>query len=259
MSFMLINFIPSVSATGTDYDAPYRSGAGPTIDGNITSAEWSNITPYALTFQFNDTGNREIKADLYLLHNGSAVFIGINVTTGETNKTDAIIIYFDEDHNEQLTGTEPSEEGLKLLRNGTYSDLCYNDTKWFNDVDLGLTQGPSFGATDNDTIWEFIFPTTSADADFDVDLPSVTIERALEIGINIEYYNADLDMYDSCTTTANRTERMNADLWDDLVCGSLPEPPPNLNAIWIYIIIAMILPIAVVLYLLQWLIRKETD
>ena len=267
--FTVINFIPPICATATDYEASYRSGALPTIDGTISSSEWSNITPYELTFQYNVTGNSTITVELFLLHDGTALFIGLNMTVLDngSDPTDAFFIYFDENHDEECDGetTDPKEEGLMLRRDGNYTDLSFNGSEWIDDESVNDTKGPGIGATNMVGQWEFKFistynPTTRKSynsSDFDVDLPSYTIERAAEFGFNIEYYDADLNRTDSCTTATNGTERVNATHWDDLICAALPEATPNLTAIWTFIIIAMIIPLGIVLYLYVWMIRKK--
>ena len=257
MYFTAIILIPSNVATDTEYDAPYQPGTGPTIDGTINSAEWANSTPVELIFQF-DEGDPTIRVDFYALHNGTALFIGLNITLADTglNDSDAFIIYFDENHNGQLnaTGSDPNEEGLQVLRNTTVIDLCYNESKWKSD-ELGL----STGATNGIGEWEFVFIYSTNKSDFNVNLPSNVLEPEKTIGIDIEYYNADVNMTDSCTTAANTTRSLNPEDWDDLVCGRLPEPTPNLDAIWAYIIIAMIIPAGVIFVLFIVLYRKKTD
>ena len=271
MYFTAIILIPSNVATDTDYNAPYQPGAGPTIDGTITSAEWFNITPYELTFQYNVMGNSTIKADLYLLHNGATLFIGLNITMGDnqSDDTDAFYIYLDESHDEKLKGewNNSKEEGIELMRDGNFTDLSYNGTEWIDDETISLTKGPCYGATNGAGQWEFKF-ISSYDAitrtklntsDFDENLPSNVLENALEIGFNIEYYDADINLTDSCTTTDNGTRSLNPEDWDNLVFGEVPDPPPNLEAIWVYIIIAMIIPAGVIVTLFIVLYRKKTD
>ncbi len=270
--FTVSNLIPSSGAEGTEYNAVYRSTAGITIDGNVTSTEWGSITPYNLTFQYDVTANSTIKAELYLLHDGEALYIGLNMTIGDnqSDDEDAFNIYIDESHDEELRGLvgNPKEAGLKVFRNGTYVDLCYdNVSHWIADESESLTNGPSSGAANGAGQWEFKFVSSydsllrkSYDtSDFDEDLPSIVLENALTFGINIEYYDADIDLTDSCTTTVNGTERLNASAWDDVVCGTVPTPPPNLDSLWTYVIVAMIVPLGVFLYVLLWIKRKKIE
>ena len=269
---MVFNSIPSTHATATNYNVPYRSGNGPTIDGNISTAEWVGVTPVELTFQFNDTENPTIKVDLYLLHNGSALFIGLNMTTldNQSDATDAFSIYFDEENNGDLCWlpeNNSKEEGLTLLRDGNYTDLSYNDSEWIDDESIGESKGPGFGVTDGIGQWEFEFsstynPITWArynSSDLDIDFPSQPVEYVLEIGFNIEYYDADLNKTDSSTTAFNQSERLDASVWDDLLFGRVPYAPLDETALWIYVTVAMFLPLGAIFYLLMWLLRKETE
>ncbi len=257
---LLISFVPQISATDTDYDALYREGAGPTIDGNISSSEWRGSKSYELTFQYSGEGT--IKAVLYLLHNGSALFLGLNMTIldATNDNNDSMIIYIDENNNGNLDNqiNRTGEEGIRLMRDGNYIDLSYNGSKWIDDESVSGTKGPSYGATNGVNGWEFYFPTGTNNSDFNEDLPSKVLDSAKKIGINIEYYNdtGGSNKYDSCTTLTNGTENLTAANWDNLICGAL-ESPTNYQGIWIFIIIAMIIPLAVVLYILIWMIRKE--
>ncbi|MHA1267721.1 MAG: hypothetical protein ACTSRS_20970 [Candidatus Helarchaeota archaeon] len=255
--------LPFSSATGTEYPAPYVQGEGPVIDGTINFEEWSGITPIELIFAFNDTGNPIITVDLYAFHNGTALFIGLNITQGDnqTDSSDAFYIYFDEENDGALAGSNsnPAEDGLKLQRNGTYVDLSYNGSEWVSDAVFNSTNGPSYGATNGQTMWEFIFISCSNQKDFNVNLPSNVVERAVKIGIDIEYYDADIDTYDSCTSTSNNTESTNPTVWNILNCGAIPQEPPNEGALWTFITITMILPLAVGLYFIYYLIKKKTD
>jgi hypothetical protein len=186
---MISSFIPAIKTTNINYNAPYRSGVGPTIDGVINAAEWNGSTSYEITFNFNDTNNPIITVELFLLHNGSAVFIGLNITTddNQSDPADAFYIYFDEEHNDQLAGngTLPREEGLKLTRAGVFTDLSYNGSDWIDDESIeNLTKGPSNGVTNGLGEWEFIVvssynPVTRKSqntSDFDVNLPSDVLE-----------------------------------------------------------------------------------
>lgn len=260
-------------ATGGKYDAPYRSGVGPTIDGSMSVGEWDDAVKYSLTFEFNDTQNPVIEVELYLLHNGSAIFIGINITTADNQSdiADRFSIYFDEDNNGLLSGniTHPKEEGLELTRDGNFTDLSFNGIEWiFDESIVNLTKGPSNGATNGVNQWEFIVVSTydpedrfmqQDSSDFDVDLPSVVIENAVEVGFDIEYYDADLNQTDSFCTTGNCSVSTMPALWDDLVCGKVPNSPPNMGAIWGYIIIGMIVPGVLILYMILWITKKKVD
>ncbi|MHA1649119.1 MAG: hypothetical protein ACTSYB_02905 [Candidatus Helarchaeota archaeon] len=266
------NFISSTFATDVDYNVPYSEATGPIIDGNITAAEWASASKYALSFQFNDTGNPSIKFDLYLLHNGSALFIGINMTLADNQSdiADAIYIYFDEEHDEVLAGnsTHPKEAGLKLTRDGNFTDLSYDGSMWINDEDIeNLTKGPSNGVTNGITEWEFVVLSSydpvnkisKNSSDFDVNLPSNVLEAAVTIGFDIEYYDADIQQYDSFTTTLNKTVNSTPSLWDNLVFAQVPWSAPNTSAIWGFIIIAMIVPAGLIVYMILWLKRKEVE
>ncbi|MDD1778815.1 MAG: hypothetical protein LUQ65_11690 [Candidatus Helarchaeota archaeon] len=263
---------PISYGTGQTYNAPYQAGNGPTIDGTITGAEWTKSTTYNLTFSFNGTENQIIRASLYLLHNGSALFIGLNITQGGIHTTpgDAFIIYFDENNNGILNGnaTRPNEAGANLTRDGTFTDLSYNNVTWIDDLSVeNLTKGPSNGATNGIGIWEFVFVSSYDDvkhrakdtSDFDVNLPSNVLELPKTIRFDIEYYDANLTQMDSLVTTLNGTEALNPADWDLLVAGIVPMNDPNLLAIWGFIALVMILPAAVVAYLLIWIIRRKTD
>ncbi|HUY00682.1 MAG TPA: hypothetical protein VMV49_14070 [Candidatus Deferrimicrobium sp.] len=265
-------FIPSIETTNTNYNAPYRSGTGPTIDGSIIAAEWNGSTSYEITFNFNDTANPIITVKLYLLHNGSALFIGLNMTTGDnqSDSTDAFYIYFDEEHNDQLAGngTLPREEGLKLTRAGVFTDLSYNGSEWIDDESIeNLTKGPSNGARNGLGEWEFIVvssynPVTRKSqntSDFDVDLPSMVLEGAVTIGFDIEYYDADINQYDSFTTTANRSESTAVVEWDNLVFGKVPYPTPNFSAIWAYIVIGMLVPAVVIVLAMISVVKRKVE
>ena len=264
-------FNPVSFGTAVTYNAPYRAESGPTIDGTITGAEWILNATYMVTFRFNGTENQIIRASLYLLHNGSALFIGLNITQGEIhmNPKDAVYIYFDENHNGILNGTKPNpnEEGAKLTRDGNFTDLCYNGT-WVDELSIGnLTKGPSNGATNGIGIWEFVFISSydpvarraKYSSDFDVNLPSNLLDQAVTIGFDIEYYDADLNQTDSFVTSSNQTEQLNPSAWDHLVSGVVPYNEPNLPAIWAFIILVMILPAVLVVYLLIWIIRRKKE
>ena len=260
--FLMSSLIPSNIATATNYDAPYREGAGPIIDGTITAAEWINATQVEITFQFNDSGISTLKVDLFLLHNAISLFIGLNITQEDNsieNDTDAFIFYFDEDHDEALDGSnsKPNEEGVKLQRNDVSTDISYNGSQWLNETE----NGPSHGRTDGNSMWEFEFIQAALGdtRDFDVDLPSISWEGTLEIGFNIEFYDADTNKTDSFTTIQNMSESLNPAAWDDLIFGAFPPANPNLDAIWAYIIIAMIVPLGVILYLLLWMMRRKPE
>ncbi|MFX1293499.1 MAG: hypothetical protein ACFFD2_01380 [Promethearchaeota archaeon] len=269
-SFIIITYTPFSLTTDVDYIAPYRLGAGPDIDGSITTSEWVNSTKYDLTFGYNDTENPFIEVELYLLHNGSALFIGINVTTtdNQSDDADAFCIYFDEEHNAYLGGnaTHPKEDGLRLTRDGNITDLSYNGIEWINDESIeNLTKGPSYGATNSAGEWEFIIISSydplkrisTNSSDFDVNFPSNVVEHAVEIGFNIEYYDADIDQYDSFTTSANGTVNNTPALWNNLIFDIIPYSPPNTSIIWIFIVVAMIIPAGLILYILIWLKRKK--
>lgn len=259
--FAFMSNLPVNMATDTQYNAPYITGNGPVIDGNVTAAEWNNITPYIINFHFNNTENIAIPVELYLLHNGSALFIGLNITqeVSQKNDTDAFFIYFNQKNDGELEGTadDPNEEGIKLQRDNTTTDLCFNGSQWIPDVDVGGTEGPSNGVTNGERMWEFIFVYHSNETDFNVNLPSNVVERAKEIRFNIEYYYAYLDLYDSCTTLSNGSERLNASVWDVIVCGRVPEDPLDWGRLWMFIIVAMIVPAALILYIAFWIKNKK--
>lgn len=275
--FMVLTFLissicnPVSFGNDQNFNAPYRAGSGPTIDGVISALDWIGGTSYVITFGFNGTENQQIQVSLYLLHNGSALFIGLNITEGDLhmNPADAFYIYFDENHNEILNGntTKPNEEGAKLARDGSFTDLCYNGT-WADELSIeNLTKGPSNGATNGNGVWEFVFISsydpikhrTKYSSDFDVNLPSNVLDHPVTIGFDIEYYDANLTQTDSFVTTLNETEYLNPSVWDHLVAGVVPYNEPNLLAIWGFIILVMILPAALVGYLLIWIIRRKTD
>ncbi len=266
VTFLLSSiFNPSSFGTAESYSAPYRAGNGPTIDGTITGADWIQNATRTITFSFNGTQNQIIRASLYLLHNTSALFIGLNITQGDLlmNPKDAFYIYFDETYNGILNGTKPNpnEEGAKLTRDGNFTDLCYNGT-WVDELSIGnLTKGPSNGATNGIGIWEFVFISSydPYSSDFDVNLPSNLLDQAVTIGFDIEYYDADLNQTDSFVTTSNQTEQLNPSAWDHLVSGVIPYNEPNLPAIWAFILLVMILPAVLVVYLLIWIIRRKKD
>ena len=262
-------FSPVSLGTAVNYNTPFRAGVGPTIDGTITATEWLHNANYTITFKFNGTENPEMSVTLYLLHNGSALFIGLNVTSGDaiTDPEDAFYIYFDENHNGFINGTttHPNEEGAKLTRDGNFTDLCYNGT-WINQLLIvNLTKGPSTGASNGIGSWEFVFISSydpvarraKDSPDFDVNLPSDVLEPAVEIGFDIEFYDADLNMTDSFVTLSNRTESMSPNRWDDLVCGRFPYAEPNLLAIWAFIILVMIIPAVLVVYIIIWIRRQK--
>jgi hypothetical protein len=272
LTFLILLMVnPASFGTGLTYNAPYRAGSGPTIDGAITAAEWIENASYPITFSFNGTENQIIQASLFLLHNGSALFIGLNITQGELhmNPNDTVYIYFDENNNGVLNGnkTYPNEAGAKLTRDGNFTDLCYNGT-WIDDLSVvNLTRGPSNGATNGIGVWEFIFVSsydpikhlTQYSSDFDVNLPSNVIEPSVTIGFDIEYYDADLNQTDSFVTSLNQTEELNPSAWDHLVAGVVPYNEPNLLAILGFIVIVMILPAVLVFYILIWIIRRKRD
>jgi hypothetical protein len=271
MSYLLIiSWIPTSLTTDTDYSAPYSSGNGPSIDGTIVASEWANGLNYTVSFQFNDTENPSIEVTLFLLHNGSAVFIGLNMTTLDnySDPTDAFVIYFDEENNGELAGngTLPREDGLKLSRDGNITDLSYNGSEWIDESNYGnLTQGPSYGATNGIGQWEFIFISSydpvnriyTNSSDFDVDLPSIVLEYAAEIGFDIEYYDADIDATDSFTTTQNGTVSEDPTLWDVLVCEKVPPSPLNMTKLWLYIILGMIIPAAFLVFMIYLIKQRE--
>ncbi|MHA1132514.1 MAG: hypothetical protein ACTSQQ_17135, partial [Candidatus Helarchaeota archaeon] len=81
-TYLLISSgIPASITTDIEYSTPYCPGKGPTIDGSIEASEWASSLNYTINFQFNDTENPTVTVTLFLLHNGSAVFIGLNMTT----------------------------------------------------------------------------------------------------------------------------------------------------------------------------------
>ena len=260
--FLMSNLIPSNIATADDYKAPYRAGAGPVIDGTIAAAEWINATQGDITFQFNDSGITTLKVKLFLLHNATALFIGLNITQEDNSiedAGDAFIVYFDKNHNEVLDGSnsKPNEEGVKLQRNNVSTDISYNGSQWLNET----VNGPSYGRTDGNTMWEFEFPQVALGdyRDFNVDFPSIWWEYTLEIGFNIEFYDADTNKTDSFTNIQNMSERLDPTTWDDLILGAFPPANQNLDAIWTYIFSAMIVPLGFILYLLLWMMRRKTE
>ena len=268
---IFISFISNPVSFGNagNYNTPYRAGTGPNIDGTITATEWVGRLNYTITFNFNDTENPEMLVTLYILHNGSALFIGLNITQGDsvTDPKDAFLIYFDENHNGWLNGTktQPNEAGAKLTRDGNFTDLCYNGT-WVDQLSIvNITKGPSIGATNQLGSWEFVFVSSydpvkrhaKNTPDFDVNLPSDVLEREVTIGFDIEYYDADLMQTDSFVLGSNRTENMTPSVWNNLIFGTVPYPEPNLIVIWAYIGLFMILPAVIAVYLIIWIMRRK--
>ncbi len=270
--FLVITQFSNSNATDVEYTVPYRAGGGPTINGTITASEWVNAIQYTIIFQFNDTENPIIEAELYLLHNGSAIFIGLNITQADnqSDPADAFYIYFDEKNNGQLAGnaTLPKEEGAKLTRDGNFTDLSYNGSTWINDEDIvDLTKGPSNGATNGVGGWEFVMVSlynpinrkSINTSDFDINLPSNVLEPTVRIGFDIEYYDADINQTDSFTTSKNRTVNTDPSKWDVLICGTVPPSQANLGAIWAYIAVGMIVPAGLIVFLIIWIMRRKLD
>lgn len=267
--FIALMFNPVTFGNGGPYFAPYREGGGPNIDGTITTTEWIHSSNHTITFSFNGTENQKIQVTLYLLHNGSAIFIGLNITQGanHTDPKDAFYIYFDENHNGVLNGntTNPNEDGAKLTRDGNFTNLCYNGTWVDQGTIVNSTKGSDKGATNGVGYWEFAFISTydpvkrqaKQGLGFDVNLPSNALELEVTIGLDIEYYDANLSQTDSYITTFNRTEKTNPAVWYELICGRVPFPEPNLLAIWAFITLAMIVPAVLVGYLTIWIIRRK--
>lgn len=267
VAFLVITFLISLMCNqgsfgiGQSYMALYQAGNGPTVDGTIVGAEWSESYTYSISFGFNKTENQIVQATLYLLHNGSALFIGLNITQGDihTNPKDAFYIYFDENQDGTLEGTKaaPNEEGAKLTRDGNFTDLCYNGTMWLDELSVGLTKGPSYGVANGNGNWEFAFIRSS---EFNVDLPTNVLKPSINIGFDIEFYDANLTRTDSFVTTSNQTSlQWNASKWDILIAYKIPLNEPNLLDIWGFIILVMIAPAILVVYLLIWIIRRKRD
>jgi len=263
--FISLIFNPISFGTNTNYyNAPYRAGPGPIIDGNITAAEWNNCNITTIDFKFIGPAN-QMQVTLYLLHNGSSLFIGLNITQGDSHKDpgDAFSIYFDENNNKALDLNEP---GARLTRNGTLTYLHYNKTWLDNLKNANFMKMPCRGAANNITSWEFEF-ISSYDSynrkanntpGFDVNLPSDVLEPEVPIGFDIEYYDDNLSQTDSfVTSTSNKTEYTDPTNWAVLICGRVPYSETDFTAIWVFIILVMILPAVLVGYLTIWIIRRK--
>ena len=261
MVLSLVRMNPSVKADlGTPIDSGWASSP-PSIDGNITSGEWTNATvrDFTLNMTSRTTGalNRTLQGRLFVENNWTTAFIAVQVFNDDYEakdaggKFDGLFVLFDHNDTGSLVLGD-NGEGMYAW-NGSYfysnNDLYYDGAgSWYYDTYGGRNNDGAMawshtnqtqGALGNWT-FEMMIPLVGSD-DYDFNITSLPWTVGFKVWLQEPYKGLDGVYPDDPSVAKSIDEVTNAATFGDITfyplynltmiatVGGTTNPAPGLH------------------------------